>query len=81
MKAKRYVQMSDNCLMELQRAHKTVCCDCGLVHLWILQPQKGGKFFFRIKRDNRATAQMRKNNKYEMRPRIMRKQQATAPNN
>lgn len=71
MKAKKYVQMSDDCLMELERAHKTVCCDCGLVHLWELQPMKNGKFFFRIRRDNRATAQLRRNNKYEVSVRII----------
>lgn len=71
MRAKRYVQMSDDCLMELQRAHKTVCCDCGLVHLWELQERKGsGKFFFRIRRDNRATAQMRKNHNYDFKKAI-----------
>ena len=63
--------MDDDCLMELERAHKTVCCDCGLVHLWELQTKRGlgarrtQRFYFRIRRDNRATGQMRKNHKYE----------------
>lgn len=66
MKAKKYIQMHDDCTVPLMRYHKTVCCDCGLVHLWELKKNAKGNFVFRIRRDNRATAQMRKNHKYEM---------------
>jgi hypothetical protein len=66
MKAKKYIQMSDDCTVMLMRFHKTLCCDCGLVHLWELKRIKKGIYGFRIRRDNQATAQMRKNNKYEM---------------
>jgi hypothetical protein len=59
--------MSDDCKVSLRRFHKTLCCDCGLVHLWELKEDKKGNFVFRIRRDNRATAQMRKNYKYEFR--------------
>lgn len=66
MISKKYVQMSDDCIFELKKWYKTLCCDCGLVHLWEFKMIKG-KPFFRIRRDNRATAQMRKNHKYDKR--------------
>lgn len=57
-----YVQMPDNCFVELMPEFKTECCDCGLVHYWKLKfiRKKPG---FQIKRDNRATAQRRRKRK------------------
>lgn len=54
-----YTQMSDDCLVELQKFFKTECCDCALVHTWKLTVRKGVAYF-RIKRDNRATGQRRR---------------------
>jgi hypothetical protein len=59
VKAKRYVQMPVKCFMKLEKAFKTECCDCGLVHVWVLKKEKG-VVGFRIARDNRATGQRRK---------------------
>ena len=55
-----YVQMPDECFMELRKAFKTSCCDCNLVHEWKFTKRKG-VLGFMINRDNRATAQLRRN--------------------
>ncbi len=65
MKAK-YVQMSDDCLVKLDRHFKTECCDCGLVHEWKLV-FRNKEPYFKIKRDNRATGQRRRNSRYPYR--------------
>ena len=62
MKAKRYVQMPDNAFVEIRKAFKTECCDCGLVHTWTLKLSKK-QFGFIVARDNRATGQRRKHRK------------------
>ncbi len=54
-----YFQMPDKCFVKLEKAFKTECCDCGLVHLWVLKSKKG-TFGFDIQRDNRATGQRRR---------------------
>ena len=59
MKAKRYVQMPEKAFVKLEKAFKTECCDCQLVHVWQLTRRKG-VFGFMIERDNRATAQRRR---------------------
>ena len=59
MKAKRYVYLPDDSFMKLEKAFKTECCDCGLVHVWAFKRKKG-VLGFQIARDNRATAQRRR---------------------
>ena len=68
MQARKYVQMSDDCTLELEKVHKIACCDCGLVHVWEFKGIGKRTLIFRVRRDKRATGQMRKNNKYETRP-------------
>ena len=58
-----YVQMPDDCFLEIMHKFKTECCDCGLVHVWEFVDKGRGKkrqVGFRVKRDNRATAQRRR---------------------
>jgi len=40
------------------------CCDCGLVHRFTIGINKSGIHFV-IKRDNRATGQRRRHNKFD----------------
>ena len=65
MRAKKYIQMSDDCTIIIGKHHKTLCCDCGLVHFWTLVKVGKDGFAWRVVRDNRATSQMRKNHKYD----------------
>ena len=60
MKALKYVQMPAKAFVPLTKAFKTQCCDCGLVHEWIFHRQ-GRTLGFTVTRDNRATAQRRRN--------------------
>lgn len=55
----KYTQMSDHCLVRIDKLFKTECCDCSLVHLWKVVVKRG-VVYFEIKRDNRATAQRRR---------------------
>ena len=61
MRAKKYIQMEGDATFPLMKAFKTACCDCGLVHEWTLV-ERDGRFTFDVRRDNRATAQIRKPN-------------------
>jgi len=45
--------------MPIRRGYKMACCDCGLVHKLDFRVRKG-KIEFRVFRDNRATAAMRR---------------------
>jgi len=65
MKAKKYIQVTDNDAIKMEGIHKISCCDCGLVHVWKLQKTKGNVSYWIVKRDNRATGQLRKNKSYE----------------
>ena len=63
MKARAYIQEPDDGFVPLLRVRKIACCDCGLIHLWELTKRRlKGKtvYGFRIRRDNRATAQYRR---------------------
>lgn len=42
-----------------QRNFKLACCDCGLVHTFDFRTVEG-QVEFRVKRDNRATGQIRR---------------------
>lgn len=55
----RWHQEPDPGWVTLHRVFKIACCDCGLVHTWRLG-KKRGVYGFRVKRDARATAQMRR---------------------
>ena len=47
----------------VRRGYKLACCDCGLVHRmdFDIRPYgNGNKVWFRVFRDNRATAVMRR---------------------
>lgn len=47
----------------IRKAYKTMCCDCGLIHIVDFKLLKQGKkntILFRSKRDNRATGQARR---------------------
>lgn len=45
------------------RGYKFCCCDCGLVHVMDFQAKKWGRGYrirFKVRRDNRATAAVRR---------------------
>ena len=74
MKAKFYHQELEDCFLPLEKfvAYKIACCDCGLIHFWrlIAKRIKGKTVYgFRIQRDNRATAQYRRHQKFPNRRR------------
>ena len=60
MKARSYRQAPDPGWVQLRRVFKIACCDCGLAHLWELMRRKR-VYGFKVTRDNRATAQLRRN--------------------
>jgi hypothetical protein len=45
------------------RGHKNACCDCALVHSIDYRLSKDGALEVRFRRDNRATAAMRRRKK------------------
>lgn len=47
--------------------HKISCCDCGLVHELIIENGRS-ELTFHVTRNERATAQKRRNTKYMCRP-------------
>ena len=60
----KWVQLSEKGTVPLESRFKTSCCDCGLVHLWVLRDngKSGDKsgFVFDINVDKRSTAQIRR---------------------
>lgn len=61
MTRRKYVQVFDGDWVEPtpQRGHRMKCCDCGLVHVFDFR-YRDGKVQFRPRRDNRATAAVRR---------------------
>lgn len=45
--------------LPVQRGYRLGCCDCGLIHEMDFRVE-GGNVEYRIRRDNRATAQIRR---------------------
>lgn len=73
----RYGQVHDGDLIRPnpQIGHRTRCCDCGLVHVMdFFVVQRDGKrvVLFRARRDNRATAAVRR----RLRRRLLKKTKA-----
>lgn len=59
----KYYQTGDAWVAIVRRGLKRACCDCGSVHIEDYRIIKhGGKFVLlrRVKRDNRATGQVRR---------------------
>lgn len=46
-------------IMPVEAGYKLACCDCGLVHVLEFRVADG-RAEYRIRRDNRSTAQMRR---------------------
>ena len=65
MKGSKYTQRTDGEGFEIpnKTVYKLACCDCGLVHQIVIAAPKlkrGEPIGFAAKRDNRATAQIRR---------------------
>jgi hypothetical protein len=45
------------------KIHRIACCDCGLVHDFVFISEEGGFIGIAAQRNNRATAQRRRNMK------------------
>lgn len=57
----KYTQAKDgDWIQPIRRGYKMACCDCGLVHVLNFRI-RNGKIQFQPRRDNRATAQRRRN--------------------
>ena len=64
---KKYYHIEDGDTIELNKRGETIkfgCCDCGLIHKFSIAIQKNGRVGVMIRRDNRATAQLRRYNKF-----------------
>ncbi len=64
----KYIQMQDHDQFEIDALGGLIhfsCCDCGLVHKFGFAIEKNGNIGIALERDNRATAQRRRFNKYE----------------
>ena len=62
-KAPRVRQLSDGDTVVLYPGKdnlKVRCCDCGLVHLWVIDSLPDGSIHLRLFRDKRSTAQTRR---------------------
>lgn len=46
----------------VEQGYKMACCDCGLVHSMDFRVDDEGRAQFRVKRNNRSTALMRRQN-------------------
>lgn len=59
----KYKQRTDNEGFEVpsSQIYRIACCDCGLVHDFVFVSQDGNPIGIAAKRNNRATAQRRKN--------------------
>jgi len=42
------------------KGHRIACCDCGLAHDYEFRINEQGRIELRVKRNNRATAQIRR---------------------
>jgi hypothetical protein len=60
----RYKQRKDGEGFEVpsSQIYRIACCDCGLVHDFVFVSQDGNPIGIAAKRNNRSTAQRRKNN-------------------
>jgi Zn-finger protein len=56
-----YLEIKDgDWVKPIRRNYKWQCCDCGLVHRVDFHTSPRGTLFFRVRRDNRATAAVRR---------------------
>jgi hypothetical protein len=61
MTAPKYEQVEDGeWITPLHRGYRQQCCDCGLVHVYRFRVTESGAVEFQVRRDNRATAQVRR---------------------
>lgn len=58
----KYIQRQDNEEIELKpkEIFRSACCDCGLVHDMAVAAEDNGNIGLAFRRDNRATAQLRR---------------------
>lgn len=64
MKYRRVIE--NEWIRPTMKGYKMACCDCGLIHeldFKVIRWGRGHKIKFRARRNNRATAQMRRNKK------------------
>ena len=65
----KYTQLKDGDSFEIERTDgiiKLGCCECGLVHCFDIGINKNGRgIYLSITRDNRATGQRRRYNKFD----------------
>lgn len=62
-----YYQIKDGDNIELDKGGEIIkfsCCDCGLMHKFTMKILDNGNIGVMIRRDNRATAQLRRHNKF-----------------
>lgn len=61
----KYLPQQDDewVIMQDPSKYKIACCDCGLVHVFEFAVTDDDRLMFRAARDNRATAQRRRNKK------------------
>lgn len=52
-------------ILKLPTSLYTICCDCGLVHLFVLDEAKKGEISFTTYRDDIRTEEERKSHRYK----------------
>lgn len=57
-----YKPVADEWIQPIRRGYRLACCDCGLVHDMDFRVLKG-RAQFRVRRNNRSTAMMRRHMK------------------
>jgi hypothetical protein len=64
----KYIQLKDGDCFEIEKTGGVInfsCCDCGLVHRFAISIEKNGNIGFALERNNRATGQRRRHNKFD----------------
>lgn len=64
----KYIQLKNGDSFEIEKTGGIInfsCCDCGLVHRFAITIEKSGNVGFALERNNRATGQRRRYNKFD----------------
>jgi hypothetical protein len=62
----RWYRAKEGESLRMHKVHRLSCCDCSLVHVFKFTRKKDGTLWFRAYRDNRATANKRRNQRIKI---------------
>ena len=59
-RADEWLIVGDDWVVPTKKAHEEMCCDCGLVHIIDFRINEYGQIEYRVMRDDRTTAKIRR---------------------